>query len=97
MSRLWIELTSDSGRAESIEIGIRRDTVELRWAGRSVGAVVREDLLSWLSGDDQRTDPLCADEVMWTRDSPDGITLVVARSGSWLLSLEALDELRRRL
>lgn len=97
MSRLWIELSSDSGRAESIEIGIRRDTVQMRWAGRSVADIGREELLAWLASRDPDERTLCTDEVMWTRDDPDGITLVVAGSGSWLLDLAALGELRRRL
>jgi hypothetical protein len=97
VSRLWIELSSDGGRAESIEIGIRRDTVEMRWAGRNVADVGREELLAWLTSQDAGERMLCTDEVMWTRDDPDGITLVVAGSGSWLLDLAALGELRRRL
>jgi hypothetical protein len=97
VSRLWIELTSDSGRAESIEIGILRDTVEMRWAGRSVADIGRDELLTWLTSDDPGAAMLCTNDVMWTRDDPDGITLVVAGSGSWLLSLAALGELRRRL
>ena len=71
---LWgIAVQDDAGREATVEVLIRRDTVELRLGDALVGVAGREDLRRWLH------DPVSVfayDDLVWIA-TPTGIALAI--------------------
>lgn len=82
-----------AGREITVEFGIRRDTVDVRCAGRCRAVVDREYLRSWLALPTQDWE---VDEVTWTAPAGD-VHLAIAATGSWRLMPHVVGSLQDRI
>ena len=94
MSWLMIDVLDVRGRESSVEVKIRRDSVEFWYADRLQAVFDRDALRGWLSAP---RDWLTRDDLSWA-ETDTGVALTVhERVPWWPVASQVLDELRERI